>query len=227
AHGGIFNYTIDSVDYAGHYPFLPEEGQDSIQRRWWPDPIYRADHPYLACNRGYPLATSLPKEHAPVRAGGEVTAWWTAPPCPLNPPYPWQHHQGPVMVYMADCGGPCDQWDGTGKRWFKIWETGYNKTGWGEYANEGKEWSIGGSVYVWEQARIVPAGFSVTIPKTLKPGHYMIRHEIINLEASLQFFPNCAQLEVSGDGDRLPSEDYLAEFPGAYKLEDPGIAVAG
>ncbi|KAK0717627.1 hypothetical protein B0T26DRAFT_648224, partial [Lasiosphaeria miniovina] len=53
-HGGIFNYTIDG---------------STIQRRWWGDPIRDVDHPYLACNRGIPLAAHTPTLHAPVRAG--------------------------------------------------------------------------------------------------------------------------------------------------------------
>ncbi|KAI2620930.1 lytic polysaccharide monooxygenase [Hypomontagnella submonticulosa] len=252
-HGGIFNYTIDGVDYAGHYPWLPEEGQNSIQRRWWPDPIYRMDHPYLACNRGNPLATSLPKLHAPVRAGANITAWWKAPPCPTNPPVPfptkpsldgwneydppfgcfgpenpWNHNQGPVIVYMADCGGPCDQWDGTGKRWFKIWETGYYMKGWSKDAGAGNDdWPINAGSIVWGQHAMANAGLTVTIPKELKPGYYMIRHEIINIDYSLQFFPECAQLEISGDGGKVPGEEYLAQFPGEYTMEDPGIYIGG
>lgn len=36
-----------------------------------------------------------------------------------------------------------------------------------------------------------------------------------------QFYPNCIQIEVLGDGDvELPAG---VSFPGAYKWEDPGI----
>ena len=36
-----------------------------------------------------------------------------------------------------------------------------------------------------------------------------------------QFYPNCVQIEVQGDGDvELPEG---VSFPGAYKWEDPGV----
>ncbi|RWA10346.1 hypothetical protein EKO27_g4755 [Xylaria grammica] len=237
-HGGVYNYTIDGVDYPGHYPWLPEEGQVSIQRRWWPDPIYTTQHPNLACNRGNPAAKTLPRLHAPVRAGANVTAWYLAPPCPIDPPvpfpttppspsygdhdppmacagqeYPWQHGQGPVMVYMANCEGPCDEWDGTGKRWFKVWETGDTAV---------PSWEA------WEAGYIIRRGVNMTIPKTLKSGNYLIRHEVINLEANLQLYPECAQLNITGEGDAvIPGPEYLVEFPGAYRDDQEGLDIAG
>ncbi|KAI8966627.1 lytic polysaccharide monooxygenase [Daldinia sp. FL1419] len=256
-HGGVYNYTIDGVDYPGHYPWLPEEGQVSIQRRWWPDPIYQTDHPYLACNRGNPLANTTTKLHATVRPGSEIVAFVLAPPCPDNPPvpfpttpsvpeygddkkpmtchgpeYPWPHALGPMFVYMADCQGPCDEWDGSGKRWFKIWEAGYNPKGWEgayEYGTDkaissGDRWWQTYAAGAWSTIPKVP--WNVTIPN-LKPGNYLIRHEIVNLEASLQFYPECAQLEVVGDGDAVPPEEYLVQFPGAYSADDPGFWMAG
>ncbi|KAI1077100.1 lytic polysaccharide monooxygenase [Whalleya microplaca] len=203
-HGGVYNYITDGVDYAGHYPRRPEEGS-------------------------------------------EVTAWYLAPPCPAEPPVPfpttpsvpeygdddpavrcsgpeytWVHSKGPIFVYMADCGGPCDQWDGSGKRWFKIWETGYQGIGYPGSYREGEEVSISAS-YAWLQWPMVQAGVNVTITKALKLGYYLIRHEVFNIESEVQLYPECAQLEVSGEGSQVSSEEYLVEFPGAYKEEDPGI----
>ncbi|KAI1386966.1 lytic polysaccharide monooxygenase [Hypoxylon trugodes] len=253
-HGGIYNYTIAHEHYVGHYPWLPEDGQESIQRRWWPDPIYRTDHPYLACNRGNPLATSFPKLHARVQAAQQVVGFYNPPPCPTSPPVPfptepsvpdygeepnpmkcsgpeyqWVHSQGPMLVYMADCQGPCDQWDGTGKRWFKIWEAGYEPKGWPYSYHYGTDMPISAKDRWWQDYAIEGgyASFNATIPATLKPGYYLIRHEVINLEASMQFYPECAQLEVTGDGKDFPSDDYLVSFPGAYSPDDPGLKVAG
>ncbi|OTB18563.1 glycoside hydrolase family 61 protein, partial [Daldinia sp. EC12] len=129
----------------------------------------------------------------------------------------WQHAQGPIMIYMADCGGPCNKWDGLGKRWFKIWESGYHKSE--------ENWPTNGGRKVWKRFDLVDTGMNMTIPKALKPGYHLIRHDIINIEASLQPFSNCAQLEVSGNGDKLSGDEYLVEFPGPYKLDDPGIYV--
>jgi hypothetical protein len=47
----------------------------------------------------------------------------------------------------------------------------------------------------------------------------MVRHEIMNLElAPVQFYPNCAHLEVVGDGVGVPEEEFLVRFPGAYAM---------
>lgn len=127
---------------------------------------------------------------------------------------------------MADCQGPCDQWDGSGKRWFKIFEAGYDPIGRPGSYHEGEPSEISTSDRWWH-VEMVRNGVNVTVPATLKPGNYLIRHEVINIEANLQLYPECAQLEVSGDGDAVPQEEYLVEFPGAYKAEDPGIWIAG
>ncbi|RYP64346.1 hypothetical protein DL771_008791 [Monosporascus sp. 5C6A] len=255
-HGGVYNYTIDGVDYPGHFPWFPEEGQESVQRRWWPDPIYQVTHPFLACNRGNPVATGLPKLHAPARAGSNVTTYWTSPECPIDPPVPypttaphpeygdyeppmkclgpayrWVHYLGPIFVYLADCRGPCDEWDGSGRRWFKIWETGYSRTGWPETTGEEEVDLTVNNGNAWRQSNLlsqnIRGGFDVAIPRGLAPGRYLIRHEAWNLDASWQSFPACAQLEVSGDGNKVPGDEYLVEFPGAYKEDDPGVWLGG
>jgi hypothetical protein len=65
-----------------------------------------------------------------------------------------------------------------------------------------------------------------TIPSCLKPGYYLVRHEIIALHAAYsypgaQFYPGCHQLKVTGSGSTTPSG--LVGFPGAYKSNDAGI----
>ena len=70
------------------------------------------------------------------------------------------------------------------------------------------------------------SGVDYTIPSCLKPGYYLVRHEIIALhsaynEGGAQFYPSCHQLEVSGMGNTVPKD--LVSFPGAYLKEDPGL----
>ncbi|KAH6896245.1 cellulose-growth-specific protein [Coprinopsis sp. MPI-PUGE-AT-0042] len=53
-------------------------------------------------------------------------------------------------------------------------------------------------------------------------------HELIALHPEWtgpQFYPECAQLIVSGGGGKLPPAKYLVTFPGGYKTEDPGLNV--
>lgn len=61
------------------------------------------------------------------------------------------------------------------------------------------------------------ANLDISTPASLKPGKYLLRHEVINLESGpVQFFPNCIQLEVSGSGINMPAANELVKFPGAY-----------
>ena len=71
-----------------------------------------------------------------------------------------------------------------------------------------------------------PANYEYTIPSCLKPGYYLVRHEIIALHSAwqypgAQFYPGCHQIQVTGGGSSVPSS--LVSFPGAYKGSDPGI----
>jgi hypothetical protein len=249
-HGGVYNYTIGDVSYAGSYPWLLEDQQPKgIQRRWWPDPIQSVDHPQLSCNRGNPLEKNLPTQHAPIQAGTNITAYYVPPKCPPNfnqpteslapefqdphppmrcmgPEYSWVHSTGPLLAYMAACNGPCDQFNPEGEKvWFKIYESGL-KNG-GELNEWGQRIDVASS-QGWDQMTFANQGWSITIPKNLKPGNYLIRHEIIMIELMPpQLYPECAHLTVTGDGNELPGEEYLVSFPGAYSLEDPGLAISG
>src|SRR5690606_5984864 len=71
-------------------------------------------------------------------------------------------HLGPVLAYLA----PYES-DGVGNVWFKIYEDGYNNGQWAVeklIANRGK--------------------VDIKIPKTIKPGRYILRGEIIALHES-------------------------------------------
>jgi lytic cellulose monooxygenase (C1-hydroxylating) len=57
----------------------------------------------------------------------------------------------------------------------------------------------------------------VPIPESLKPGKYLLRHEMINLETGdVQVFVNCVQVDVKGGGNSIPEQKDLVAFPGAY-----------
>lgn len=226
-----------------HYPFwLEDEQPESIQRRWFPDPIQDINHPYLSCNRGYPLATRNPTLHAPIEAGTNITVRYPPPECPANihqpeelavqwknepfppfrchgPSYPWVHSFGPLFAYLAACNGPCDEFDpGDKKVWFKIYESGHHG-GVDMYGDVEHRRDLATST-AWDQSKYPNEGWSLQIPANLKPGNYLIRHEIIMIELwPPQHYPNCAQLTVTGKGDRFPGEEYLVSFPGAYSYD--------
>ncbi|KAK3695655.1 endoglucanase B [Podospora appendiculata] len=126
-------------------------------------------------------------------------------------------HHGPAMVYLSP-DPP------TENSFVKIWEEGLFELGSAPFA-PGK----------WATTADIAANnghMNVRIPAGLKAGHYLIRAEMVGLHEAdssyekvpfrgAQFYPNCVQIEVVGDGTvELPSG---VSFPGAYKYSDPGV----
>ena len=69
-------------------------------------------------------------------------------------------------------------------------------------------------------------GIDYTIPECIKPGYYLVRHEIIALHSAYsypgaQFYPGCHQLKVTGGANTTPTG--LVAIPGVYKGADAGI----
>ncbi|KAL0573054.1 hypothetical protein V5O48_008913 [Marasmius crinis-equi] len=140
---------------------------------------------------------------ATVAAGSQVALNWTAWP---------DSHKGPMITYMARAPSDITQWSpGTSAVWFKVAESG--KT------SDGK----------WAATDLLTASNSIytfTIPKNLKAGQYIIRHEIIALHSAYtypgaQVYPSCIQVQVTGSGSALPTS--FVSFPGAYTGSTPGI----
>jgi len=125
----------------------------------------------------------------------------------------WVHDTGPMMNYLASCGDQtCDKFDSTQAKWFKI-------------SQDGRQ-SSGG---LWMQALVKAGGTAnVTIPSNIKPGNYLMRHELIAIHngqtmGGAEFYPSCTQLNIGGSGTGVPSNSELVSFPGAYQDSDPGI----
>ncbi|KAL6709082.1 hypothetical protein ACN47E_001898 [Coniothyrium glycines] len=200
AHGAVTSYVIDGVTYPGYTGFSPASSPKTIQRQW-PDynPTMTVTDKKVMCNGGTSADLS-----APVKAGGKVKAIWQQ----------WTHAQGPVMVWMYKCASDFASCDGSGKKWFKIDQKGMTApplsgTAWG--TND-----VLKNLY-WESS----------IPASLAPGNYLIRHELLALHQAKtpQFYAECAQIQVSGSGAAQPSGDYLATIPGYASQSDPGITV--
>jgi hypothetical protein len=118
------------------------------------------------------------------------------------------------MVWMYKCAGDFSGCTGSGKSWFKIDQDGMDAP-----PLSGTSWGTA-KVYknlYWES----------TIPASLAPGNYLIRHELLALHQANapQFYAECAQLVVSGSGTASPSGEYLANIPGYASQNDPGIMV--
>ncbi|KAK3328264.1 glycosyl hydrolase family 61-domain-containing protein [Cercophora scortea] len=141
--------------------------------------------------------------HATVAAGSSISIQWDT--------WPESHH-GPVIDYLAACNGNCETVDKTSLNFFKIDSAGLVS---------------GGAPGVWASDTLIANNNSwlVQIPATLKPGNYVLRHEIIALHSAgqtngAQAYPQCFNLAVTGSGTVVPSGT-----PGTalYKAADAGI----
>jgi hypothetical protein len=81
----------------------------------------------------------------------------------------------------------------------------------------------------WYQASIAQGNsVTVTLPKDLAPGDYLVRHELISLQnaqspGGAEFYASCTQVRVGGSGSTKLDSSTLVSFPGAYSPTDPGI----
>ncbi|KAF2262212.1 hypothetical protein CC78DRAFT_582813 [Lojkania enalia] len=203
AHGGVGKYTIGSTVYTGWQPYNSASGQKSIQRQYSSfNPLYTSDLSTvnIRCNNAGTLGTGM---SASVAAGSSIKATWTQ----------WTHRPSAVMIYMAKCpSSGCNSWDGAGKVWFKIDHAGLISG----TQNKG----------IWAGDQIVDTlEWTTKVPASLAPGEYLIRHELLALHQANnpQFYPECAQLTVTGSGTTNPPSSALVAFPGAYSASDPGI----
>ncbi|THH09771.1 hypothetical protein EW145_g1786 [Phellinidium pouzarii] len=204
AHGGVLLYENAGAYYHGFTPYNTPTGQSSIQRQWATyNPITTVSDPNLACND--PGTITDPQLTATVAAGSSITAFWNNP---------WPHTIGPVMVYMANCGGSCSDSTPSSLNWFKIDEAGL----------------LSGTVGngYWGMGELVAdnSSWTSTIPSELPSGNYMIRHELLAIHSGAnqpQFYPECAQLTVTGGGSGNPGPTVV--FPGGYSATDPSITI--
>ncbi|KAG0645343.1 Cellulose-growth-specific [Hyphodiscus hymeniophilus] len=203
AHGGVLSYDIGGTTYKGFVPYNSPTGQSTIQREWDSyNPIQDPTLSTMACNANGAVGALT----ATVAAGSKITAYWNAP---------WPHTIGPMVVWMAKCAGSCLTYQPTGNVWFKIDQAGLESGtlasglwGSGQMVNQNSTWTS-------------------TIPKTLAPGNYLIRHETIALHTSNapQWYPECAQLVVTGSGTGVPGASYLAAIPGVYSMSNPEVNI--
>jgi cellulase len=207
-------------------PAFPDLTTPSIQRPYYFYPILDVTSSNMTCN--YPGFSNAPDFHAAVPAGGNITAHWTSPPGGIFPytGLAWIHQHGPLLAYLARCpGDSCANYNPEGAIWFKIAEAGL-RPGQTEMT-ENDSWEQG-HINGWaghddEDGVHIEGyleGWTITLPKGLKKGAYLIRHEIIMTACNpAQFYPNCAQIMVTGEGERLPREEELVAFPGAYNAD--------
>jgi cellulase len=199
AHAQVYGLWVNGEDQGdGRNTYIRSPANNN--------PVKDLSSPDLVCNvNGGKAAPKFAK----AAAGDEIT-------------FEWYHntrgddiidgsHKGPIITYVA----PYTENDGTGAIWTKIAEDGY----------DGSEWAVDKLIKNKGKA-------TFTLPSALKAGKYIVRQEIIahhesnvafnsNSARGAQFYPSCAQVEVTGSGTAVPDEKF--DFNKGYTYSDKGI----
>lgn len=207
AHGYINNFVADGKTYKG-----PVAGgakiASPIRQISTTSPYKDVNGPGMTCGRDSKPASQI----ATVTAGSTIKMSWED-----HPGDTWNHDLGPLMTYMTKVpsGQTADKFNPSNAQWFKVAQDGIQKNG------------------KWAQASLMTGAFhSVTIPKNIPSGQYLIRAEIIALHLAdkrggVEFYGNCIQVDVKGGtgGANFLNGVTTAKFPGTYSLDDKGIHV--
>lgn len=210
AHGYVTEIVMNGQSHVGYNPTIApwEPEQDSIGWQNWATDTgfvngFQLQDPDIICHLN---STNAPITGT-VAAGSDISLRWSA----------WaESHHGPVIDYIANCHGDCATVDKTTLEFVKIAEQGQYELGEGA-----------GLTGYWAADTLFETDLTwvVTIPESLAPGNYILRHELIALhegfkEGSAQFYPQCINLEVTGNGTDTPEGVLGTEL---YKSDDPGI----
>lgn len=208
SHGHVSNIVINGKSYEGYDPTTFPYKQDPPIVIGWatkqtdngfiePSNFGSSD---IICHKSATPAGG----HATVAAGDQILITWNT--------WPESHH-GPVIDYLAFCGsGGCENVDKNDLEFFKISEVGHVSG-----SNPGK----------WGSDQLVENNNSwlVEIPKSIRAGDYVLRHEIIALHTAgqtngAQAYPQCINLRITGGGDERPEGVRGTKL---YSSGDPGI----
>ncbi|KAJ1300281.1 hypothetical protein OPQ81_005108 [Rhizoctonia solani] len=250
-HGRVTGVQINGVHYPGTQTYdTPQNDQSPV--RGLPTDLgfvkyQNVNSPDIACSSGGYKPRKLTPE---VPAGGQVGVRWGGDGGPDKKQ--WPHPEGPAIAYLASCNGPCSQFNPSNAQFFKISEEGLDPSRQpNQSGNDHLPWGQG----MWAQNRIQyeDSWNFVTIPNDIKPGEYLLRHELISLHAAhdrsqgAQYYPVCVQIKVTGGGNSTPAttpatklyttNDGIVDIytPGdkhgiaasAYKIPGPALYVAG
>ncbi|KAH7161665.1 glycosyl hydrolase family 61-domain-containing protein [Dactylonectria macrodidyma] len=209
AHGHVNNIVINGASYAGYDVFtLPYQSDPPVVVGWANDATdngFVAPSAYgtedIICHKNSENA----KGHAAVAAGDSIYLQWDTWP---------ESHKGPVLDYLAACGDSgCESVEKTSLEFFKIGEKGLI------------DGSSSPGTYAADELLENGIGWLVQIPTNIKPGFYVLRHEIIALHSGgnadgAQNYPQCFNLEITGSGTEVPEGTLGTEL---YKADDAGI----
>ncbi|KAE8147690.1 glycoside hydrolase [Aspergillus avenaceus] len=194
-HGG---YLVDKYAYSDNPPDTIGWSTSATDLGFVDGSGYQSAD--IICHKsGKPGAIS-----ASVAAGSDIEIQWTE--------WPESHH-GPVISYLANCGGDCSSVEPASLEFFK-----FDAKGLIDGSNVPGQWAT-------DDLISNNNSWTVTIPKTLQEGNYVLRHEIIGLHSAgqkdgAQNYPQCLNLKVTGGGDAQPTG---TKGEALYKDTDKGI----
>ncbi|KAF2454443.1 glycosyl hydrolase family 61-domain-containing protein [Lineolata rhizophorae] len=208
AHGTVSGIVAGGSFFQGYDPSFQFQNPPPTVAGWTTDYL---DNGFVAvsdyadeniiCHKGAsPAGTSVP-----VVAGDSIELQWTT--------WPESHH-GPIIDYLAPCNGDCSQVSKTELEFTKI--SGVGPT----------DGSSNPGTWATDDLIANDNTWVLTIPASIAPGNYVLRHEIIalhegNQEGGAQNYPQCINLEITGSGtNTLPSGTLGIEL---YTATDPGI----
>ncbi|KAI0379312.1 lytic polysaccharide monooxygenase [Hypomontagnella monticulosa] len=218
-HGHVRRVIANGVSYPG-FEFWAT-GDESQTVTWHfttqdegPVPISSINGPDIVCHLG---ATNAQRS-IPVAAGSQLKV------VRFNTRGGYEH-PGPELHYLASCGDAgCAKIDKKNLKFFKIYEKGLVKGG---MADSPQKWA---STEIHKRVQPEGEGFidtyTVNIPANIKPGQYVLRHELIALHRAqigdTEFYPQCINLEITGSGTQQPEGVAATEL---YHSNDPGVAL--
>ena len=154
-----------------------------------------------------------------VAPGESVGLQWTD--------WPVGHH-GPVVNYLANCQGKCEDVDKTKLQFNKVDERGLI------HPNPNfpiDKFSDGHAVGFWAADELRENGNKIwfKVPEWVAPGNYVLRHELLALHAAssvglgIQHYPQCINLIITGSGsDNLEGGTLGTDL---YRRDQPGVVV--
>jgi hypothetical protein len=217
---GVRVPTYDGVSRPLNVKLSTKQPSDPTQ------PIQDVASSDIVCNGG-PNPTKKTNTVITVQAGSTATLTWrhtlTSGPGEVID----ASHKGPVMAYLKKVSDAKTD-SGIGSGWFKVkhpFKMRQARTRLtclhqiAEDAFDGSKWGV--------DRLIANKGVqTITIPKCIAPGQYLLRGELIALHGAssskgAQFYMECAQVNiVGGSADKTPAS---VSLPGAYKASDTGI----
>lgn len=201
AHGHVKSYTLNGQEIEGGTNGGLQTNPRPDTAAWLADNqdngfVSDPTSPDIVCHKSGEPGSSSVQ----VAAGDTITMNWDTWP---------ESHSGPVIDYLAAAGGDFAGVSKSSLQFVKIAEAGLSGGKWAanELIANGNTWPV-------------------TIPSSIAPGNYVLRHEILalhegNRQGGTQFYPQCMNIEVTGSG----TDSLSSGTPGTqlYTASDPGV----